>query len=68
VPIIAMTANVQQEDRERCFASGMDDYFSKPIQPNVLAAVVARWVGAPASISGSTGDHPLRVASGGTVC
>jgi PAS domain S-box-containing protein len=68
VPIIAMTANVQQEDRERCFASGMDDYFSKPIQPNVLAEVVARWVGAPASISDSTGDHPLRVASGGTVC
>lgn len=36
VPIIAVTANAFPEDRERCFASGMDDYISKPFQPEDL--------------------------------
>ncbi|MBN2743289.1 phospho-acceptor domain-containing protein [Breznakibacter xylanolyticus] len=35
-PIIAVTANAFPEDRERCFASGMDDYISKPFQPEDL--------------------------------
>jgi PAS domain S-box-containing protein len=66
VPIIAMKANATQEDRDRCFAAGMDDYLSKPVQPKVLAEVVARWVRAPASISDLTDDRPLRTASGET--
>ena len=66
VPIIAMKANATQEDRDRCFAVGMDDYLSKPIKPKVLAEVVARWVRAPASISDLTDDRPLRTASGET--
>jgi CheY-like chemotaxis protein/signal transduction histidine kinase len=35
-PIIAVTANAFPEDRERCFTSGMDDYISKPFQPQDL--------------------------------
>jgi PAS domain S-box-containing protein len=66
VPIIAMTANAMQEDRDRCLAAGMDDYLSKPVQPKVLAEILARWVSAPASISDFTDDRPLRIASGGT--
>jgi CheY-like chemotaxis protein len=65
VPIIAMTANALQEDRGRCLAAGMDDYLSKPVQPKVLAEVLARWVSAPALISTSTDERPAQRASSG---
>jgi signal transduction histidine kinase/ActR/RegA family two-component response regulator len=42
IPIVAMTANVMEGDRERCIASGMDDYVSKPVNPRILAETIQR--------------------------
>jgi two-component system, sensor histidine kinase and response regulator len=44
IPIIAMTAQAMQGDRERCIAAGMDDYVSKPIAPETLDEALARWI------------------------
>jgi len=43
-PILAMTANVMQGYRERCFEAGMDDYISKPIQPKEMLAWLEGWL------------------------
>jgi len=42
-PIIALTANVMRTDRERCVQAGMDDYLSKPIQPQEITRVLFRF-------------------------
>ena len=40
--IIAMTANVMQEDRDACLAAGMDDYLGKPMQKEALQEALER--------------------------
>jgi CheY-like chemotaxis protein len=48
IPIIAATANAFAEDKERCLASGMDDYLSKPITKASLQTMLEKWLGVPA--------------------
>ena len=45
-PIIAATAHALTEDRERCHATGMDDFLAKPIRKPVIEEVLARWLSA----------------------
>jgi CheY-like chemotaxis protein len=44
LPVIAMTANAMAGDREKCLEAGMNDYVSKPIDPDELFRVLERWV------------------------
>lgn len=44
LPVIAMTANAMQEDRQKCLQAGMVDYISKPILPSTLYQVLSKWV------------------------
>ncbi len=48
LPIIALTAGVTHEEREKCIQSGMNDFIAKPIDPDQLMMMLDKWLKAPA--------------------
>ena len=45
MPIIALTANASESDRDKCERSGMDEVLTKPYRKNELEDVIERWLG-----------------------
>jgi CheY-like chemotaxis protein len=43
-PIIAMTANALESDRQICLDAGMDDYIAKPFKPPILKETLKKWI------------------------
>jgi len=58
VPIIALTADVMEGNRERCLQAGMDDFLSKPYRLDQLRAVLQRWLGGAARSAEKAAPDP----------
>ena len=65
LPVVAMTANVQPADRQRCLDSGMSDFLAKPIEPDQLWQTLLKWIPArhapmpmPAAVSNAGAVSP----------
>ncbi|MBN4078281.1 response regulator [Nitrospina gracilis] len=61
LPILAMTANAMQGDREKCIDAGMNDHVAKPIDPKELYSALIKWIPAREGIGQETTSSPERI-------
>ena len=65
LPIVAMTAHALSGDRDKCLAAGMNDYITKPIDPQIMYSILAKWMTgvdiepAPVEPASAPMEHPL---------
>jgi CheY-like chemotaxis protein len=57
IPIIALTAHALVGDRQMCLATGMNDYITKPVEPEALAKMLNKWL--PPESPATTADNPI---------
>jgi signal transduction histidine kinase/DNA-binding response OmpR family regulator len=57
IPIVAMTANAMQGDKERCLEAGMDGYVSKPVKPDLLYEEIKRFLPSPGFNAAAPAGH-----------
>ena len=62
VPIIAVTANAMESDRERCLAAGMDDFVAKPVRAADIEAILGRWLANASRSDSPAFEGTLRLA------
>lgn len=61
LPVIALTANAMDGDRDRCLSAGMDDFLSKPFSVTDLTEVLEKWIPTPTAASV---ERAIRVSDG----
>jgi len=59
-PIIAMTAHVREQDKNKCLEVGMDDYIPKPFNPNDLSKKIAHYISAKKESDGSNAGLKIK--------
>ncbi|MBI3673946.1 MAG: response regulator, partial [Rhizobiales bacterium] len=63
LPIVAMTANAMQQDRDKCAQAGMNDYMTKPIDPDELFRTLLKWIKPRQSLMASLAEKPVATGS-----